>query len=1043
MVSFMKKLSGTKIITFLILVVFSVQFFSPLQTNAASLNWDNPNSGRNPYKFKLSDYLNSNTMMAVVGCTGVVDKISGTLADLMSGDFKSIKDRFASIQSKSDEIKALGMEKLAAFLVSWFPKDPGPALTSVATDPNNETIKTKDERQEQLLRQIAEREKAKATREECLNGIAFTLAKNQLVAMTKSTMNWVNTGFNGDPMYVRNINSLVDSIERQIIDQELKMFEGLNSNKDYPYARGFAVSTIKTRQASQDFANSVKQDLSNYLVDGSSPEDFKNDFSKGGWSGWLALTQRPQNNPLGFSMVTSQYLANKIEKEVTNQKEEVAQNNGFLSQKVCTARSITKLQAQKTIAKSEAAQAVVVAEDEVRSAQAYYNQAGGSGNDMADLSEAAERLALARAEYDRVLAYRDSLNATVDDAQDCDEWEVVTPGSLIKDKVTTYLNSPERQLEIADTINDVLNVLFANLIDKLRLDGLSSLSSNSTDFNKVSGGFGSNSLTIDTDGYATSSGGFNTNRPFDLTKDLGNIYNHEKTRELGTWNAETNTTNDPQNRQLVINLGPSTYNENTGTRTYLTNVYYTVTTAGSTKLFDDGYNVWGVGDRAFWDGTTWQNWKKGMPSPITKRGIIQIQQDYIVAARELLRNLPAVMPKIGELDYCIPGPNQNWIVNNSAAFEAFTDYLTDVKAVYNRGGFLKRNYVTIEAPSDNTLGQIYLNYKNAFNGTGLWDDVTRTSVYVSIDVLANLVNKWKGNNKISLANERVSELIEKILNLLNDFNKDYGEFVGDFYFNKIQKQFIEREHTSALTPNTAWLPMAQDGLKITKNIVTYDEEIKEATKNLRDSIDEANLNIYKLEEIRKEVSKIVQAAQLRREGDGARIREEIITKIMEENNFTYEVAFTVYKECKYEEDTDYIYSEKIFIDLGGSEAGRCSDGIDNDLDGYIDADDPDCGYVNYDGDGSEPNRQCYTGSADSDFVKDGEEADEWSNLRCESRLDKRTCLESYYLNGNTGYGCEWRSSTTTSGGGGGGGGGGYTSEGWNEFSRYLEDLQAY
>src|SRR5680860_1415950 len=150
----MKKLSRLKIITFIILIVFSIQFFSPLQINAESLNWDNPNSGRNPYKFKLSDYLNSNTMMAVVGCTGVVDKISGTLADLMSGDFVAIADRFRSIQSKADEIKALGGEKLSAFLVSWFPKDPGPALTDIATDQTFETLKVKNDRQEILLDQI-------------------------------------------------------------------------------------------------------------------------------------------------------------------------------------------------------------------------------------------------------------------------------------------------------------------------------------------------------------------------------------------------------------------------------------------------------------------------------------------------------------------------------------------------------------------------------------------------------------------------------------------------------------------------------------------------------------------------------------------------------------------------------------------------------------------------------------------------------------------------------------------------------------------------
>ena len=58
----------------------------------------------------------------------------------------------------------------------------------------------------------------------------------------------------------------------------------------------------------------------------------------------------------------------------------------------------------------------------------------------------------------------------------CVQFETVTPGSIIKDKVSTYINSPERQLELADDINKVLNTLFSTLISKLQNQGLSSLS---------------------------------------------------------------------------------------------------------------------------------------------------------------------------------------------------------------------------------------------------------------------------------------------------------------------------------------------------------------------------------------------------------------------------------------------------------------------------------------------------------------------------------------------------------------------------------------
>src|ERR1035437_3724771 len=84
----MKKQIAIKIISGAIIFIFAMFFLqvvSPLKVNAATtgLNWTNPNaSGNNPYKFKPQDVLNSQMIMQVVGCTGVVDKISNALTGL-------------------------------------------------------------------------------------------------------------------------------------------------------------------------------------------------------------------------------------------------------------------------------------------------------------------------------------------------------------------------------------------------------------------------------------------------------------------------------------------------------------------------------------------------------------------------------------------------------------------------------------------------------------------------------------------------------------------------------------------------------------------------------------------------------------------------------------------------------------------------------------------------------------------------------------------------------------------------------------------------
>lgn len=62
-------------------------------------------------------------------------------------------------------------------------------------------------------------------------------------------------------------------------------------------------------------------------------------------------------------------------------------------------------------------------------------------------------------------------------APKCLKYETVTPGSVIKGKIDTYINSPERQIELADTLNGALNSLFSALINKFESQGLSGLGS--------------------------------------------------------------------------------------------------------------------------------------------------------------------------------------------------------------------------------------------------------------------------------------------------------------------------------------------------------------------------------------------------------------------------------------------------------------------------------------------------------------------------------------------------------------------------------------
>ncbi len=104
-------------------------------------------------------------------------------------------------------------------------------------------------------------------------------------------MNWINSGFGGDPMYVTDVNSFMNGLSDSILQKEANLFKNPATNGDYPYGRSFAQGAITGSQVVKNFQDSMKQDLTSYLTPGSTPQSFATDFSQGGWDGWLALTQ--------------------------------------------------------------------------------------------------------------------------------------------------------------------------------------------------------------------------------------------------------------------------------------------------------------------------------------------------------------------------------------------------------------------------------------------------------------------------------------------------------------------------------------------------------------------------------------------------------------------------------------------------------------------------------------------------------------------------------------------------------------------------------
>ena len=874
-----------KIISGVIMMAMIFTFILPLSYTAEAvgtkqLNWENPNkSGSNPFKFKLKDSLDSNLIMSVIGCTGVVNKISKAVTGFVQ---KKINKKITAIKNKVVEKASKGAIDAGLGVTAATSTSPGShAGTGLATIGEGAasdvtTKKTSDSMTQDSIDNVDNTLNTQENTQNCLNGIAYTLAKNQLTAMTKSTMNWVTSGFGGDPMYVQNMNSFMNNITGSILEKELSVYNDLGL---YPYGSNYARGAVGSYKSSMNFANSMKQNLTNYLNFGGLGNDaaslitgkttpnanlYYNNFGAGGWDGWLAFTQIPQNNPLGFNIKMTQDIANKQETQKEQTKTELVTNKGVLDQKKCVkyAKSLKSAVNSITASKSAADANYNTLYDAYLRAESEYNDIVYTPTRFEE--EAAAKQAL----LDAWTAVEDASSVTALNSDgtpdDCVEWQVITPGSVIQDKISTYVNSPERQLELADTINKSLNALFTALISKLQHEGLSSLGSNIEDFSNGTGGIGANKI-YDTSGTditqsLTTASGFSG--PFDITKDLGNLYT--KPVALGYWDASTNKTDNIMEPYLSIGVGTK-------------NSFYEVSVAGNKSLFE-GNTSWTKGERAFFDGETW---KKGVPTYVLeKKGILQNQQDYINNAQKVLKVIPKTMPAIGELEYCIPGPNQNWQANTSDAYSAYTDWLYGIGEDQKAKAFLVRPKTRIVIPDTTSL--VYRAYKKIFDNTGLWQSILNSPFFNSYIPNGSVIFKdwtyapfdrynhscngsaqtwWKGNDCIGRALEVTNKGQQKWIDFLDTSSKLYITKSNDLFWSN-------KTETMNNPFSSSYIEMAQTGLAITKNIVDYSNNIDEATINYQDAIIESCSNIYKLNKIKEEVNQIVKAAQDRRKAKG-------------------------------------------------------------------------------------------------------------------------------------------------------------------------------
>ncbi len=348
------------------------------------------------------------------------------------------------------------------------------------------------------------------------------IARKVTLNMTQELINWGATGFKGDPFYVRDQKSFLKSIGDQQMNTFITEVSSQAQQYGSPFAEGIAKDLIS--KYSSSFANKSAFSLDDFVGavnPGATLDNYYEDFNTGGWSTWFNQNLIQANNPIGAKILAENEIASRLNTAIDTQKEELLQNNGFLSMKKCVAYKDTDGNTSSTPVQNWyytsvndnlqnfdvgpfASQSTCTADSDsnqnvVEQCHEVSSYDSGLGN-LADGSE-----------------YFNDLGVVFGDGavDNCARYETTTPGSVISEQIKKVTTSPLEQAIQANGTGSVLADSIVNLASGVITQGLNNLIgsavSSSTD---DSGGPGSNAT------YVANGSGFSWDTGTEASVDL-------------------------------------------------------------------------------------------------------------------------------------------------------------------------------------------------------------------------------------------------------------------------------------------------------------------------------------------------------------------------------------------------------------------------------------------------------------------------------------------------------------------------------------------
>ena len=172
---------------------------------------------------------------------------------------------------------------------------------------------------------------AQYTLEYALDGLAWEVANLAIQSMSKSIVNWINSGFEGSPAFVTdlryNLRGVGDAVAarffEELANQEIATTPFQDKVLDAVRLGYYLRTSPESFYTRHPYTlNQVSPDPDSFLA---------GNFDQGGWDAWFETIMNPQNNPFGAQELANRTLEDAVAAATGDRLEELSWNRGFLS----------------------------------------------------------------------------------------------------------------------------------------------------------------------------------------------------------------------------------------------------------------------------------------------------------------------------------------------------------------------------------------------------------------------------------------------------------------------------------------------------------------------------------------------------------------------------------------------------------------------------------------------------------------------------------------------------------------------------------------